>query len=114
MTKKDFQALVDWMYIPANYMVKEYCIMAGVTLDDMRDIAEQDDETKRLFELALAIQEVKVAKGALDGDIDRTVALKMLETFHEWKGDASVKNFNQFNKYATDASERARALEEKA
>lgn len=81
--KKLGDELLEWMDEPKNFLVREFFILRGITEQDVMVI--DDPHFKRCHDLALQTEEVKVVKGSLDGDLDRSIALKFLEEFHGWK-----------------------------
>lgn len=101
-----------WLEDPKHFFVGQFAIEHGLSRDELDEVANNSPRFSRALKYAYAVQEYRVAMGALDGSIDRTVALKMLDTFHDWKSDTgSNATINMFQKYANDASLRAGELD---
>jgi hypothetical protein len=79
------EKLIKWLNRPENFLVKEFALQNGQTYQDLQDLADKDEDFKKILNLALEMQEMKVIKGALSGDLDKVVALRLLEEFHDWK-----------------------------
>lgn len=102
--------LIEWMMDPPNFLVSAFAAENGISKKRLASFAKSDEEFNEILELAYTIQEVKVAKGALAGQIKEAVALRLLETFHDWKSDAKVVSTSEFKLYADSAEKRAQEL----
>jgi hypothetical protein len=106
---KEFGAgLLKWFNsAECTYWLYDYAIQYGVSKQELERMALEDEEFSKILDLAYTIQECSMAKKALNGLVDKTVAIKALETYHGWKQDAKVVNQNVFQRYASEAADRA-------
>lgn len=76
--------LYEWFEVPGNYSLVHFAIEEGMSKDELMEKGSCDDRLKRAIDYALSVQEYKVVQGALDGSIDKIVALEMLKTYAGW------------------------------
>jgi hypothetical protein len=79
------EAMVKWFDEPENYSVVQFAADHRMSKEELFEMAAEDEEFRKALEYAFTVQEFKLADGAMSGAIDRTVALKMLETYNGWK-----------------------------
>ena len=86
------EAMVKWFDEPENYSVVQFAADHRMSKEELFEMAGEDEDFRKALEYAFTVQEFKLADGAMGGAIDRTVALKMLETYNGWKNalDLSV------------------------
>lgn len=91
MDKHEFSVdMRKWLEDEEHYSVVHYAISRGMSKEELFGMAKEDEEFARTLWYALSVQEYKVTEGILNGIIDRTVGLKMLETYNGWKGEVNV------------------------
>ena len=96
-------ALREWIHVAEHYSVVHFAVECGLSKDKLFKMAASDEGVASglsdALDYATSVQEWKVAEGAMNGTLDRTVALKMLETYAGWramKGDTTqVVNVQQ-------------------
>lgn len=92
-------ALREWIHQAEHYSVVHFAVECGMSKDALFKMAMSDEELKDALDYALSVQEWKVAEGAMNGTLDRNVALKLLETYSGWKavqqGPTQVVNVQQ-------------------
>lgn len=85
-----------WFEVPENYSIVHYAVERGISKQELLAAGEDSIEFGRALEYAFSVQEYKVVDGAINGKLDRTSALKMLETYNGWKSDVSIyQNISQ-------------------
>jgi hypothetical protein len=97
------KALRDWMSVDAHYSIVHFAVECGLSKDKLFKMAASEEGVasglKDALDYALSVQEWKVAEGAMNGTLDRNVALKLLETYAGWKavqqGPTQVVNVQQ-------------------
>ena len=82
--------LVNWLCLPANYLIVQYLAENSLTRRRVEKLCEGNQEAIDLLDDAYTIQEYKISVGALEGKLEKSIALRMLETFHNWKQTPAV------------------------
>ena len=90
MHEKLADEMVEWFSDPTHYSVVHFAVEKGMSKQDLFRLADEDEYFKQKLEYAFSVQEYKVVEGAISGALDRTSALKMLETYNGWKGDVNI------------------------
>lgn len=86
----------DWFSFPENYSIVHYAVERGVSKQELLKAGEDSERFGKALEYAFSVQEYKIVDGAINGKLDRTAALKMLETYNGWKSDVSIyQNISQ-------------------
>ena len=87
LTNKELaEGIRVWISVPENYSVVHYAIEAGISKEELMRRGSEDDELGEALEYAMSVQEYKVVEGAMRGELDRNVVMKMLDTYSGWKG----------------------------
>lgn len=79
-----------WFEEAEHYSVVHYAIERGMSKEELFSIAKEDEGFAKALWYGLSVQEYKIVEGMLSGVIDRTVGLKMLETYNGWKGEVNI------------------------
>jgi len=104
------KALIDWIQNPEHYNVVHFAVEAGISKDELIRLAGESAELQRALDYAFTVMEWKVSKGALDGQLDRVAALKMLETYSGWKSDVNIIQKNEYKQFMNEAKVRAEQI----
>lgn len=99
-----------WIEEAEHYSVVEFAISRGMSKEELIRLGGDDKELGDAIDYAFSVQEYKLAEGALNGVLDRTVALKMLETYNGWKSDVNVLQKNEFRQYMNEAQRKAQEI----
>lgn len=99
--------LVKWISEPDHYNIVHFAVEAGISKEELFRYGNEDEYLSKCINYAFTVMEWKVSEGALGGDLDRTVALKMLETYSGWKGDVNILQKNEYRNYMNEAQRRA-------
>jgi hypothetical protein len=83
-------ALRPWIRVPDHYSVVHFAVEIGISKDLLFKMATENEELRATLDYALSVQEWKVSDGALQGTLDRTVALKLLETYSGWNNKSEI------------------------
>lgn len=84
--KEIARSLREWMLEDGHYSVVHFAIEAGMSKEELFARGGEDEDLRKAIEYAMSVQEGKVADMAMKGEIDRNVAMKMLDTYSGWKG----------------------------
>ena len=102
-----------WIQDPRHILVQEFIIYeAKMSREAFEELCEKDSDLKDAFEYAMTVQEYKIQVGGLTGNLNPTVCIRLLETFHSWSKDTTTQ-VNVFQRAAAEAAERARAIDDK-
>ena len=82
----------------------------GISKDELLRLAGENSELQKALDYAFTVMEWKVAEGALNGDLDRVAALKMLETYSGWKSDVNIIQKNEYKQFMNEAKVRAEQI----
>lgn len=111
MTSKEIAAdLIEWIDEAEHYSVVHYAVERGMSKEELFRKGGEDAELGRALDYALSVQEYKIADGGLNKELDRVVVLKMLETYHGWKGDGVILQKNEYKQYMNEAESRAKEI----
>ena len=104
------QALTEWIKDAEHYNVVHFCVEVGISKDELIRLAGEDAGLQKALDYAWTVMEWKVSKGALDGQLDRVAALKMLETYSGWKSDVNIIQKNEYKQFMNEAKVRAEQI----
>lgn len=99
-----------WIEEAEHYSVVEFAISRGMSKEELIRLGGDDKVLGDAIDYAFSVQEYKVTEGALNGVLDRAVALKMLETYNGWKSDVNVLQKNEFRQYMNEAQRKAQEI----
>jgi hypothetical protein len=102
--------LIEWLDDPAHYSVVHFAIEHGLSKEALLRMADEDEELGKALEYGWSVQEYKVAEGALTNALNRSVALKMLETYAGWKADVNIVQNNEYKQYMAQARKKAEEI----
>ena len=102
--------LVEWIKEPEHFNVIHFAVEVGLSKDELLRLAGEHSELQRAVDYAFTVMEWKVAEGALNGDLDRVAALKMLETYSGWKSDVNIIQKNEYKQFMNEAKVRAEQI----
>ena len=102
--------LVEWIKEPEHFNVIHFAVEVGLSKDELLRLAGEHSELQRAVDYAFTVMEWKVAEGALNGDLDRVAALKMLETYSGWKSDVNIIQKNEYKQFMNEAKIRAEQI----
>ena len=102
--------LVEWIKEPEHFNVIHFAVEVGLSKDELLRLAGEHSELQRAVDYAFTVMEWKVAEGALNGDLDRVAALKMLETYSGWKSDVNIIQKNEYKQFMNEAKLRAEQI----
>jgi len=107
----DYEDLADklraWISEPEHYNVIHFCVEAGLSKDQLLRYGGESECLQEALDFAWTVMEWKVSEGALSSAMDRSVALKMLETYSGWKGDVNILQKNEYRSYMNEAQRKA-------
>ena len=104
------EQLRDWIKVPEHINVIHFAASAGVSKEELFRLAGEDSVLQTALDYAFTVMEWKVSQGALDGDLDRAVALKMLETYSGWKGEVNILQKNEYKQFMNEARVKAEQI----
>lgn len=84
--------IYDWFSVGENYSIVHFAIEHNMSKEELMRVCTEDEELKKALEYAMSVQEYKVAEGAITGTLDRSVAIKMLETYNGWVKEDRDRN----------------------
>ncbi len=103
-------SLIDWIKVPANFNVLQWAGENSISKKEMFDMAGTDEVFGKALDLAMTIQEYKVCTGALSGELNNSTAIKLLETYHDWKLDTGMNSKSDYQRMIDEAAKRARGM----
>lgn len=88
--------IVEWFADPEHYSIVHYAVERGISKQELMKMGDDSPVFKKALDYAFSVQEYKVVEGVISGKLERTSALKMLETYNGWKSDVSIyQNISQ-------------------
>lgn len=102
--------MVEWFNVPENFSVVHFAIENGISKEELFRLAGDHIELQEALDYGMSVQEYKVMQGTLTGALDKTVGLKMLETYSGWKGDINFVQRNEYKQFMNEASEKAKQI----
>lgn len=100
----------EWFDIPENYSVVHFAIEHQMSKEELFRICSEDSELQKMLDYVMSVQEYKVTEGARNGEFDRNVALKMLETYSGWKGEVNILQRNEYKQFMNEAKVKAEQI----
>jgi hypothetical protein len=102
--------LREWVKDPEHFNVIHFAVEAGLSKDELFRLAGENGELQEALDYAFTVMEWKVSQGALDGELDRNTALKMLETYAGWKGEVNILQKNEYKQFMNEAKVKAEQI----
>jgi len=102
--------MMEWFSIAEHYSVVHFAIEQGMSKEELFRVCGEDSRTQKVLDYAISVQEYKVMEGAMNGQLDRNVALKMLETYAGWKGEVNILQRNEYKQFMNEAREKAEGI----
>jgi hypothetical protein len=78
--------------------------------EELFRVAGENGESQKALDYALSVQEYKVAEGSMTGALDRSVGLKLLETYAGWKGEVNILQKNEYKQFMNEAKVKAEQI----
>jgi hypothetical protein len=104
------KTLTDWIKEADHFNVVHFAVEAGLSKDELIRLAGESACLQKALDYAFTVMEWKVAEGALNGQLDRVAALKMLETYSGWKSDVNIIQKNEYKQFMNEAKVRAEQI----
>jgi len=82
--------IAEWFSEDEHYSVVHYAVERGISKQELFQMSNDSAVFKKALDYAFSVQEYKVVEGVISGKLERTSALKMLETYNGWKSDVSI------------------------
>ena len=99
--------LREWIAEKDNYSVIHFAAEHNISKDKLFRLAGENEKLKETLDYAFTVMEFKITEGALSGKLEKTVVLKMLETYSGWKSDVNILQKNEYKSYMNEAQRRA-------
>ncbi len=103
-------SLITWIKVPENFNVLQWAGENSISKKEMFEMAGQDLVFGKAMDLAMTIQEYKISMGALSGALNNSTAIKLLETYHDWKLDTGVGTKSEYQRMIDEAAKRAKGM----
>lgn len=104
------KALVAWITVPEHYNLLHFCSEAGLSKERLFRMAGESSVLQEALDYAMTVMEWKLSDGALQGNLDRVSAMKMLETYNGWKSDVAIVQRNEFKQFMNEAKVKAEQI----
>lgn len=108
--KKLANDLIEWFSVGENYSIVHFAIEHGLSKEELFRVAGENSELQDAVDYGLSVQEYKVMEGGMRGILEKSVVLKMLETYNGWKGDINLVQRNEYKQFMNAASEKAKQI----
>lgn len=103
-------ALVAWITEPEHYNLLHFCSEVGLSKERLFRMAGESAALQEALDYAMTVMEWKLSDGALQGNLDRVSAMKMLETYSGWKSDVAIVQRNEFKQFMNEAKVKAEQI----
>ena len=100
-TVKLAEDLINWFDDPSHYSVIHFASEAQISKKHLFKLGNDCKILGEALDYAFTVQEYKITEGALSGQLDKTTALRMLETYNGWKNKIDIDNTHNFSKIPT-------------
>jgi len=104
--KEKAKELIDWFDGEENYSIVQYAANHGVGKKELFRWAGEDEGYAKALDYALTVMEFKATDAMLFGKMDKSVGMKLLETYCDWKADVTNVYQNVGGSLSSEAVDR--------
>ena len=104
------KTLTDWIEVDENYSVIHFAAEMRMSKEELFRVADRNGVFRAALEYAMTVMEYKVTEFGLGRQMDKSVVLRMLETYAGWKADVNIVQRNEYMQYMTEAEGKAQKI----